>query len=197
MYTQEYHRKFAASKKAGIICLSLLAMAFNVSAEKLELNGQEIVIWPNDQAPGVASPATPADQPVEFNGFDFLNVTHPRLYAYPLPKEKRNGVALLICPGGGFAHIDYGWGRRIQDFYSKQGVTVFILKYRLTPPSKNADKDSLADAIRAMQIIRSRASEWGINSNKIGMTGHSAGAHLALNPEFPRFAPQINVMKIR
>ena len=93
----------------------------------------------------------------------------------------RNGVALLICPGGAYVHIDYGWGRRMQEFYSAQGVTVFILKYRLQPPSKNAARDALADATRALQVIRSRASEWGVDPDKIGMTGHSAGANLTLN----------------
>ena len=165
-----------------ILGLVALAMALHVSAAaQLELNGQEIVIWPNDQAPNVAPPAIPAEQPAEFDGGNFVKVTHPRLYAYPLLKEKRNGVALLICPGGAYVHIDYGWGRRMQDYFSEQGVTVFILKYRLTPPSKSAAKDALADATRAMQIIRSRASEWGINPNRIGMTGHSAGANLTLN----------------
>ena len=175
-------------KSKNLICLGLAFSLFvfgetrtSVGAENLVVNGQEIVIWPNDQAPNV-DPSTDSGvsdyDPVHQN---FVKVTHPRLYAYPLTPEKRNGMAILITPGGGYAHIDYRFGRKIQAYYNEHGFTVFILKYRISPPSKNVKADALADATRAMQIIRSRASEWGIDPNKIGMAGHSAGAHLTLN----------------
>ena len=173
-----------AIRHVPLLCLVLFLItgcSHAAADAPLDVNGQEIVIWPNDQAPGVPAVTVPDAQSSEYTGSAFVKVTHPRLYAYPLSKEKRNGVALLICPGGGYVGIDYRWGRRMQEFYSEQGVTVFILKYRVTPPSKNVAADALADATRALQIIRSRASEWGLDPNKIGMMGGSAGANLTLN----------------
>ena len=162
---------------AFLLFTLMIGLGFHAKAQTPAPDGQEIVIWSNDAPPN----AIPVDKPEDFNGSRFLNVAHPRLFAYPLPPEKRNGVALLVAPGGGYAALDYHWLKTMQDFFSANGMTVFFLKYRIAPATKDPAKDALSDATRAIQIIRSRASEWGIDPKKIGMIGHSAGANLTLN----------------
>lgn len=112
------------------------------------------------------------------------NVSKPTLTVYPAPKEKNTGVAMLICPGGGYHNL--GWdveGEEVAAWLNSVGITGIILKYRC--PRREGDAKGvppigpLKDAQRAVSLVRSRAKEWGINPNKIGMVGFSAGGHLA------------------
>jgi acetyl esterase/lipase len=72
-------------------------------------------------------------------------------------------------------------GQLVAKFFNEHGITVFGLKYRTKPPSQDVAADALADGQRAMRIVRSRAAEWKIDPNRIGILGYSAGANLALN----------------
>ena len=92
-------------------------------------------------------------------------------------KDKSNGRAIIICPGGGYRllsmdHEGYDWA----PFFNQQGIAVFVLKYRLP---KGNYKVPIIDAEEAIKIIRSNAKEWNINSNQVGIMGFSAGGHLA------------------
>lgn len=113
------------------------------------------------------------------------NVTRPTLTMYRPTKEMNTGTAMLICPGGGYH--DLFWeleGEEVAAWLNTQGMTGIILKYRC--PRRPGDKvgvpplGPLLDAQRAVSMVRSRASEWGIHPNRIGMVGFSAGGHLAL-----------------
>ncbi len=100
----------------------------------------------------------------------------PTLTIYLAPKP--NGAAVLVCPGGGYGALAMDHeGKQVAEWYNSFGVSAFILKYRLGP--KYHHPVELNDARRAMRIIRTRAQEFGVDPNKIGVMGFSAGGHLA------------------
>ncbi len=93
-----------------------------------------------------------------------------------------NGQAVIICPGGGYGILAFDKeGTKVAEEFSKWGVTAFVLKYRLPDDEFNIDKSlaPLQDAQQAIRFVRTNAAQWGINKNKIGIMGFSAGGHLA------------------
>lgn len=106
----------------------------------------------------------------------------PTLEIYLPEKEKANGTAIVICPGGGYSVIVYqGEGISTAKEFAKNGVTAFVLKYRLPNDSFAIDKSiaPLQDAQQAIKVIRDNAAKWNIDVNKVGIIGFSAGGHLA------------------
>jgi acetyl esterase/lipase len=97
-------------------------------------------------------------------------------------KEKANGTAVIICPGGGY-HINAieHEGTDVAKQFNEMGVTAFVLKYRIPNDATMENKEigPLQDAQRAIQLVRGRAKEWNVNPNRIGIMGFSAGGHLA------------------
>jgi acetyl esterase/lipase len=113
------------------------------------------------------------------------NVTKPTLTIYRPAKEKDTGAAVLICPGGGYWNLYWELeGEEVAAWLNSQGVTGIILKYRVPrrpdEPKGEPARRPLQDAQRAVSLVRSKAKEWGIDPNRIGMVGFSAGGHLAL-----------------
>ena len=113
------------------------------------------------------------------------NVTKPTLTIYAPPPEKNNGTAMVICPGGGY--WDLYWeleGEEVAAWLNSVGMTGIILKYRCPRrPGEVKGEPPLGpqlDAQRAVRVVRGRAAEWGIDPNRVGMIGFSAGGHLAL-----------------
>jgi acetyl esterase/lipase/lysophospholipase L1-like esterase len=94
-----------------------------------------------------------------------------------VPKEKANGSAVIVCPGGGYSHLADHEGRPVAEWLNSIGVTAFVLKYRIGP--KYHHPAPLLDAARAIRLVRSRAAEWKIDSKRIGILGFSAGGHVA------------------
>jgi len=109
-------------------------------------------------------------------------VQAPTLEVFLPSKRSFNGKAVIICPGGGYGVLAYDWeGTEVAKWFNAQGIAAFVLKYRL-PQSKSikiAHKAPLQDAQRAIKLVRHHAKKWGINKNKIGVIGFSAGGHLA------------------
>ena len=97
-------------------------------------------------------------------------------------KGAATGAAVVIAPGGGFTHLAIDKeGYDVAKWLNQIGVAGFVLKYRL-PNTKGVGytiDTSLADTLRAVRIVRSRAKEWGIDPNRVGMMGFSAGGALA------------------
>ena len=92
--------------------------------------------------------------------------------------SKATGAAVLVFPGGGYHHLAMDHeGIQIADWLNNLGISAFILKYRLGPVYHHPIE--LNDAQRAIRIVRSRAKEFGIDVNRIGVWGFSAGGHLA------------------
>jgi acetyl esterase/lipase len=113
------------------------------------------------------------------------NVTRPTLTIYRPAADKNTGTAMVICPGGGY--WDLYWeleGEEVAAWLNSAGMTGIILKYRCPRrPGDVRGEPPLGpqlDAQRAISLVRSRAAEWGIDPNRIGIVGFSAGGHLAL-----------------
>ncbi len=111
------------------------------------------------------------------------NVTKPSITVYPAPQGTNTGVAMLICPGGGYHNL--GWdveGEEIATWLNSIGVTGIILKYRCPRRPDDVKGEPplgpLLDAQRAVSLVRSHAKDWSIDPAKIGMVGFSAGGHL-------------------
>jgi acetyl esterase/lipase len=106
----------------------------------------------------------------------------PQIEVYLPNKKGATGQAVIICPGGGYSILAYDWeGTDIAKLFNAHGIAAFVLKYRL-PDSLSStapDQVPLLDAKQAMRIVRSRADEWNINPDKIGIMDFSAGGHLA------------------
>lgn len=110
------------------------------------------------------------------------NVSRPSLTVFLPPKEKSNGTAVIICPGGGYfilaaSHEGYDVAKKLNEM----GVAAFVLKYRIPDDKTMPNKEigPLQDAQRAIQVVREKAGEWNINPSRIGIMGFSAGGHLA------------------
>jgi len=109
-------------------------------------------------------------------------VTNPTLEVYLPDKDKATGKAVVICPGGGYKVIVYqGEGISAAREFVKHGIAAFVLKYRIPDDSLIVDKKiaPLQDALQAIKIVRENAQRWGIDVNKVGIMGFSAGGHLA------------------
>ena len=113
------------------------------------------------------------------------NVTKPTLTVFRPPAGKNTGAAMLICPGGGYWNLAWDLeGEEVAAWLNRVGVTGIVLKYRVPrrpgQPEELPAPGPLLDAQRAVSLVRSRAAEWGIDPNRIGIAGFSAGGHLAL-----------------
>lgn len=102
----------------------------------------------------------------------------PTITPFPASKETATGSAIIVFPGGGYSHLsDIKEGSDVAKWLNTLGITAFVVKYRLG--MKYHQPNQLLDASRAMRIVRSRAKEWNIDANRIGILGFSAGGHLA------------------
>lgn len=108
------------------------------------------------------------------------NVSDPTITVYPA--DKPNGTAVIVCPGGGYSILAIEHeGTQVCDYLRTLGVTPVLLKYRV-PRRDPADpsREPLQDAQRAIGILRHRAAEFGIQPDRIGILGFSAGGHLTV-----------------
>jgi endo-1,4-beta-xylanase len=150
-----------------------------------------IVLWPNGAPGSEARKDEPEkldwrEEPENNIVFPILfNIHNPSIVPFIPDPAKATGAAVIIAPGGGhmFLTIDregYDLAKWLQD----RGIAAFVLKYRLArdhagnSPYK-VEVDALADAKRAMRVVRSRAAEWGIDPKRIGFMGFSAGGEVA------------------
>ncbi len=109
-------------------------------------------------------------------------ITKPTLTIYEAPNEKRTSAAVVICPGGGYSILAAGHeGTDVAKAFNNAGITAFVVRYRLPKDECMTNKSfvPLMDAQQALYIARKNAKQYGIDSNKIGIMGFSAGGHLA------------------
>ncbi len=110
------------------------------------------------------------------------NIHNPSLTVFPAPKDKANGCAVLIVPGGGHRELVFNAeGVEPAKFLNNLGVTCFVLKHRLARETNSPYSLQIhpqQDAQRAMRVIRSRATEWNLDTNRIGALGFSAGGEV-------------------
>jgi len=105
------------------------------------------------------------------------NVSAPTLTLVGPAVDRPNGTAVIVAPGGGYVRLSNDReGTQYATWLSTLGVTTFVLKYRMQEFGHPAP---LQDVLRAVRLLRSRAAEFGIDPNRIGVMGSSAGGHLA------------------
>lgn len=155
-------------------CLSLLlAMCIGL------LSAQEFVpLWPAGKMPNSKG----MHLKDSINNERIYQVGTPGMYTFFPSIQENKKCAVIICPGGGYSHLSYQIsGFQLAKWFNVMGISAFVLNYRLptSPDLQQREKGPLQDAQRAMRIIRANAARWGIQPNKIGIMGVSAGGHLA------------------
>ncbi len=121
-----------------------------------------IPLWP-DGAPGALSKE---DKDI------------PTITPYLADPSRATGAAMVICPGGGYGGLAQHEGKDYALWLNEQGITAFVLKYRL---GSNGYRHPamLNDAARAVRLVRTKASDWKLEPKRVGIMGSSAGGHLA------------------
>jgi len=156
------------------------------AASAFAAQGDSVPLWekgaPGSEAfankPEVMTPARPGDSR------RVSSIHNPSLLVYLPPKEKATGAAMIVAPGGAhqFLSIDTE-GINVAEWLNTIGVAAFVLKYRLAREAGSpyqVEVHPFADAQRAIRMIRARATEWGVDTNRVGIMGFSAGGEVAL-----------------
>ena len=111
-----------------------------------------------------------------WQGIDGMQTEHALLESY-IPKNP-NGTAVIVCPGGSYHHLDLSKeGRTTARWFASQGVTAFVLQYRTAKDGYHANAMQ-EDVQRAIQLVRENAEQWGLDADRTGLIGFSAGGHL-------------------
>lgn len=101
----------------------------------------------------------------------------PTLTPYWPAPEKASGAVFIVCPGGGYRNLAAHEGEPFAQWLASQGIAAFVLKYRLSTDGYKVPT-ILLDAARAVRLVRTHAAEWGLDPQRIGLIGSSAGGHL-------------------
>jgi acetyl esterase/lipase len=148
---------------SAILLSSIIMSQGQVTPESKQLPA--LPLWPNG-APGALG--------VSSNDIPTLT---PYLAAAGSGSPDR-AVAMVICPGGGYAHLAPHEGNDYALWLNQHGISCFVLKYRLGS-SGYRHPAMLQDAARAVRLVRANADEWKIDAKRIGIMGSSAGGHVA------------------
>lgn len=165
---------FRKMSRHGVLLAAIL-----IPGLLLAQNGEQAVPLWADGAPGFESRKA---EPEQAASYWVKNIHNPSLTVFLPPKEKANGTAVLICPGGGHRELVYNAeGVEPAKFFNDLGVAAFVLKYRLARETNSPYDLKIhpeQDARRAMRVIRNRAAEWNVNPSKLGAVGFSAGGEV-------------------
>ena len=159
-----------------LLAIAFSAAALNASAAAHRPPDEVLPLWPG-AAPGVSQARGPEHKvegrPRPF--FQITDITSPALEVYLAPADKRNGTAILVCPGGGLQRLAYEHeGLEVAEWLNSAGWTACVLKYRVPAPAQTG----LIDAQRAMGLIRAIADKWHIDPKSPGFIGFSAGGEI-------------------
>jgi endo-1,4-beta-xylanase len=142
-----------------------------------------VYLWPAG-APGSEGKSAPESVRITEQGEHVISSIHrPSILPYIPPKGTATGAAVLVIPGGGHREL---WmdheGYNIAAWLGHHGIAAFVLKYRLAQEAGSTytvEGTELSDVQRALRLIRSRSTEWGVDPNRLGVVGFSAGGELA------------------
>jgi endo-1,4-beta-xylanase len=148
-----------------------------------------VLLWPNG-APGSEGKTAGekyrifTDELFDEGGLLVVSrVNNPSITVFLPPKGKATGAGIIVAPGGSFREI---WitseGYRVADWLNQHGIAAFVLKYRLQNDENSGyttEGNSLPDMQRTLRLVRSRAAEWGVDPERIGVMGFSAGSMLS------------------
>mgnify|MGYP006268422267 CR=1 FL=1 len=141
----------------------------------------KVDLWPEGQIP-LRKANSIQEQLENADIIRISNVQVPQLEVFLPNKKIATGQGVVICPGGGYGRLAYDWeGTDIAKLLNAHGIAAFVLKYRL-PDSLSAthpEQVPLLDAQQAIRLVRSKAKQFNVQVNHIGIMGFSAGGHLA------------------
>jgi len=167
--------------RAQTMWVSLLLPVLAMAADH-----PEIPLWANGAPGSEGKTAKEVDEPPN-QDHGYLKVTgvhNPSLTVFLPPPEIATGAAMVIAPGGGHQFLNFDQeGTYVAAYLNSIGVAGFVLKYRLArePGSTyKVEEHAMADAQRALRLIRSRAEEWHVNPARVGVMGFSAGGEVAV-----------------
>ena len=154
--------------------LAFLLLSLAAAPIKTPKPDESLAIWPDRPL------LEKSDDEVKYDKIiRITKVKRPAIEFYKAKNAKPNAPAVVIFPGGGYQILAYDLeGTEIAEWLNSIGIHAVILKY--TVPGNQRDA-ALQDAQRAFGIVRSKAKEWSINPDQIGVLGFSAGGHLAAN----------------
>lgn len=175
------------SARLGVFLTALLTLQ-SVDAALLAAEPVVLDLWPAEppdetlELPPEADETKPSDRLIAGRRIIKLgNVSTPQIAVYRPTQVPSTRTAVVICPGGGHHILAYDLeGTEVAEWLNSLGVTAILLKYRV--PYRHKEKRWLAavqDAQRAMSLVRSQASRWDLDTNRIGMCGFSAGGQTA------------------
>lgn len=157
-----------------LIVILVLVLVLTVNCAQAKDAPEVLYLWSGSPPNG---PGPQGDELVTDKG-SVTNVSRPRLVVHR--PQHPNGTAALVISGGGYAHIEQGKeSTPASTWLQSMGVTAFELVYRLPREGWSDRTVPFQDAQRAMRLIRSHASQFGIAPDRIGVVGFSAGGHLA------------------
>nr|WP_319997317.1 alpha/beta hydrolase [uncultured Draconibacterium sp.] len=164
-------------KKLVVALICVIATIGSLSAQV-----QVIDLW-NGKVPGaIQSDEFRQNVDTTAGWVDRHSIVKPDLYFYAAPAEKSTGTAVVICPGGGYSGLAIRHeGLQVAQWFNSVGITAFVLTYRQPDDAimENKSIGPLQDGQRAIRLVRRHAKEWGINPEKVGIMGFSAGGHVA------------------
>lgn len=161
----------------------MLALAVGLCTGEAAPEGTRVELWPDGLPAGAAQldPARVAELQKRSTEEWITYVGQPTLTVMQPEEGRRNGCAVIVCPGGGYNGL--AWkkeGIEIAEWLNSLGVTAFVLQYRV--PRRDPERpwfEPLQDAQRAIRYVRHEAKRWGIDPHRIGILGFSAGGHLS------------------
>src|ERR1017187_2835022 len=165
--------------RAICVFLSLLFSGMAIAADH-----PEVPLWANGAPGSEGKTAKEVYEPPnrEHGYLKVTSVHNPSLTVFLPPIETASGAAVVIAPGGGHQFLNFDQeGTYVAEFLNSIGVVGFVLKYRLAREAGSTYQvnDGVADAQRAIRLIRSRAEEWHVNPARVGIMGFSAGGEVA------------------
>ena len=161
------------------VCVPLILSGLALAADH-----PEIPLWANGAPGSEGKTAKEVDEPPN-KDHAYLKVTsvnNPSITVFLPPPGTATGAAIVIAPGGGHQFLNFDQeGTNVAEYLNTIGVAGFVLKYRLArePGSTYKVEDAVADAQRAIRLIRARAAEWRVNPAHVGVMGFSAGGEVA------------------
>jgi acetyl esterase/lipase len=168
----------------GLGLLFVLGLATMGRTDDRPASGPEVLaVWPG-QAPGESGSI--GEEKADRKGEKITKVTNiskPTLTVYHPEPAKDTGAAVVVCPGGAYTFLSWDHeGDQIAQWLSSIGVTGIVLKYRVPrradTPKNDPPPQALMDAQRTLSLVRSKATDWGIDPKRVGILGFSAGGHL-------------------
>src|SRR5687768_8962642 len=172
--------------RVNFFCASLVCAL--ILSSRIEAGTEVIRLWPKE-APGEKGDIGP-EMDTTTEKSDLIagqrlirlgNVSEPTITFYPADSKLNTGTTVMVCPGGGYNILALDLeGTEVCEWLNSIGVNAVLLKYRVPKrPGQERHAAALQDAQRAVGLVRTRASEFGIDPKRIGVLGFSAGGHLA------------------